>query len=348
MEKKSIHRLSACALAVLACGTTQSSLAAIEIGQGFSAIGQFDAGYRFTDADAENSEQEQTFSTNEFQIDLDYTHADSGLYAHLELEGRTNDNSANQFRTEAAFIGRNFDNGAGFKMGKFISPSGYEGAEPWDRFGRTTAFGGIFAYLQNGVAGYYQSGIFNVYGALVDGAWTGDNDITDPSAEVQFGITTDKSVTRLTMAYEQVDAEDLNDDGVADTLEQDHTMVNLWSQYTLGELTMAAEYNYLTDMNRALTDTTTAWDGQAWMVFAKYSLSPAWKLGVRYSEAQYDDIDGNSVSDSSEFTITPRYQVLSGDVNWDFRADFRFQDGDNEIAGVEDGFLFEVGTTLKF
>ena len=348
MKKTINFRLSACTVAILSSAASAPAMAEIEIGNGFSAIGQFDAGYRFTDADDDNSEQTQTFSTNEFQIDLNYNHAETGLYAHLELEGRTNDSSDNQFRTEAAFIGRNFENGAGFKMGQFISPSGYEGAEPWDRFGRTTAFGGIFAYLQNGVAGYYQSGIFNVYGAFVDGAWSGDNDITDPSAEVQFGITTDQSVTRLTMAYEKVDSEDSDDDGIADTEEQDRTMVNLWSQYTLGELTVAAEYNYLTDMNRALTDTTTAWDGQAYMVFAKYSLSPAWKLGVRYSEAEYEDINGDTVSDSSEVTITPRYQVLSGDVNWDFRADFRFQDGDNEIAGVQDGFLFELGTTLKF
>ena len=348
MEKKITHRLSACTLAILACTAAPATLAQIEIGEGFAATGQFDAGYRFTDADADNTEQTQTFSTNEFQIDLDYTHADTGLYAHLELEGRTNDSSDNQFRTEAAFIGRNFDNGAGFKMGKFISPSGYEGAEPWDRFSRTTAFGGIFAYLQNGVAGYYQSGIFNVYGAFVDGTWTGDNDVTDPGVEVQFGITTDASVTRLTMAYEKYDSEDSDDDGVADTLEQDRTMVNLWSQYTLGDLTVAGEYNYLTDMNRDLNGPGVAWDGQAYMVFAKYSLSPAWKLGVRFSEAEYEDINGNTISDSSEVTVTPRYQVLSGDVNWDFRADFRFQDGDNEIAGVQDGFLFELGTTLKF
>ncbi|MGC1507935.1 outer membrane beta-barrel protein [Ketobacter sp. MCCC 1A13808] len=324
-----------------------SSQGSIELGPGFAVIGQFDGGYRFVDPTEEGSQHQQTFSSNEFQLDFDYIHTDSGLFAHVELEARTSDQTDNQFRAEAAFIGRNFAEGVGFKVGKFISPSGYEGAEAWDRFTRTTAFGGIFAYLQNGVAGYYRSGIFNVYGAVVDGAWSADNDFTDPSAEIQFGVTTEAFVSRLTIALEKYNADD-NLDGIPDHPPQDRSMINVWGQYSLGALVLAAEYNLLADMNQVLSPAATAWDGEAAMLFAKYSFNEHWKLGLRYSQAEYEDREGQTVSDSSELTLTPRYQILDGAVEWDFRADFRWQDGDNEIAGVYDGFLFELGTTLRF
>lgn len=318
------------------------SLASVELGKGFSVIGQFDAAYRSTDPD--NGSSSQSLHTNEFQLDFDYNH-ESGLYAHIELESATGPDGEDKSRTEAMFIGRNWEHG-GIKVGRFISPSGYEGAEPWDRFTRTTAFGGVYAYLQNGVAGYYTSGIFNVYGAIVDGAWTADEDFSSPGAEVQFGITTDAFVSRLTMAYE-----DYGND-----LDQKRMMLNLWGQYQYENLTLAAEINLLEDMDRQLYAASleagppaiNAWKGRNAMLFAKYAFDEHWMLGLRYAQTNYDDINGLEVANASSFTITPRYQIFNDDVQWDVRADIRFQNGDNKIAGVDDGTLFELGTTLRF
>jgi len=304
-----------------------------------SVIGQFDAFYR---SDS-NAEIENELKTTEFQLDFDYNHANSGFSAHLEIEGARGQYGGT-VRTEGAFIGYKTDDNVNFKIGNFISPSGYEGAEPWDRKTRTTAFGGVYAYMQNGVAAQYQTGIFSFYGAVVDGAWTGDNDFDTPSYEVQFGLNLEQFTMRLTYAYEEYD-----NSTVVSLPDQDRTMMNLWGQYALDDLILVVEYNIFDEMNRGTTDPdVTLWEGDNLMLFASYRLSPKWSLGLRYSATQYDDINGTMVQDSSEVTLTPRYQILSGDISWEIRADLRVQDGDELVNGILDGTIFELGTTVKF
>ena len=81
---------------------SSGSLASVELGKGFSVIGQFDAAYR--SADPDNGSSSQSVHTNEFQLDFDYNH-ESGLYGHIELESATGPDGEDKSRTEAMFIG---------------------------------------------------------------------------------------------------------------------------------------------------------------------------------------------------------------------------------------------------
>ncbi|ASP49355.1 outer membrane beta-barrel protein [Cognaticolwellia beringensis] len=335
-SNKSLLRITSVSIALLTAGFSHAKT---DLTDELSVIGQFDAFYR---SDS-NAVIEQQLKTTEFQLDFDYNHADSGFSAHLEIEGARGQYGGT-VRTEGAFIGYRTSDNLNFKIGNFISPAGYEGAEPWDRKTRITAFGGVYSYLQNGVAAQYQKGIFSLYGAVVDGAWTGDNDFSTPSYELNFGLNLENFVMRLGYAYEEYD--NSADSSLPD---QDRTMINLWGQYTLDNLLLAVEYNVFDEMNRVTTDpAVTLWKGDNLMLFASYTLSPKWSVGLRYSMTEYDDLSGNMVQDSSEVTLTPRYQILSGDINWEIRADLRLQDGDELVNGILDGTVFELGTTVKF
>lgn len=235
-----------------------------------------------------HADDETYLMLSQYQVEVDYAHKTSGLYSHVELEGRGGDvfmNDAtdkNQFRLEAAFLGYHFDFGLDLQVGRFISPSGYEGAEPWRRFTRITAFGGIFAYLQNGVALKYKSDaidaggnelVFHGYGAFIDGAWSGDTDLEDGSFEALVGVDFGQLFIRIDYAYERVD----NDD--PELVNQDRSLLNIWAQYTIGPFAVAAEYNRMSEISGVENG---LWHGDVFLAFAKLSFTKNWALGARF------------------------------------------------------------------
>jgi hypothetical protein len=280
------------------------------------------------------------------------------LYSEVQLEGRGGDvfmNDAvdkNQFRIEAAYLGYHFENGFDLRVGRFISPSGYEGAEPWRRFTRIPAFGGIFAYLQNGIGLRYTSPaaklagmdmIFRAYASYIDGAWTGDADPHDPSFEGQLGVDWGPISVRAGLAYERYD----NDSPLL-VPHQDRTLLNLWAQYVVGPLTIAAEYDRQDQINGALGG---LWHGDVGLLFAKFAFTRHWWLGVRGSAARYDDRQGEKLFNSQEFTVTPRWQIYdyaNDQLEWDVRADVRLQRHRDAIQGFPGGVVLELGTTLRY
>ena len=348
------YRFVRSAVVVFACLIVPAGMAHAQVvlTDNLSLTGNADVFFRHAN-DNQNSLQ-----LSQYQLDVDYSHKKSGLFSHAEFEGRGGDVfgndqlDKNQFRIEAAFIGYHFDFGLDLKIGRIISPSGYEGAEPWKRFTRISAFGGIFAYLQNGVALVYKAApislagndfVFVAYGSFIDGAWTGDTDLEDPSFEVSAGFDWYAFTVRADFAYERY-----NDHGALNFVDQNRTLVNVWVQYTVGNFGVAAEYNRQDEINGA--------DGGLWasngaMLFLKYAFTRHWLLGLRGSFAHYDDRDGNELFDSQEITLAPRWQVfdqVNDGVNWDIRADFRAQIGTDAIQGFKEGFVFELGTTLRY
>ena len=325
--------------------------AQVALGEELSLSGSADVFFQ-------HANERTSVALSQYQLEIDYDHEKSGLFSHVELEGRGYDVFANdqadknQFRLEAAFLGYHFDFGLDLKVGRFISPSGYEGAEPWRRFTRLTAFGGIFSYLHNGVALQYKSlpipaggtDLFLVaYGSFMDGAWTGDVDLEDPSFEALVGFDWGGLSFRADLAFERI-----NDNGDPDLVDQNRTLVNVWAQYTLGPLAIAAEYNRMDEI-AGFDD--GLWSGDAALLFAKFSFTRNWALGLRGSFARYEDRDGDELFDSKEIAVTPRWQIfdrVTEGVDWDVRADVRFQIDTDAIQGFEDGVIFELGTTFRY
>jgi hypothetical protein len=314
--------------------------------------GNADVFYRHANRD------QNTVQLSQYQLDIEYNHRDRGLFSYAQFEGRggdvfqNNQMDKNQFRIEAAYLGYRFGGGLELRLGRMLSPSGYEGAEPWRRFSRISAFGGIFAYLHNGAALLYRPDPimlggeelhFIAYGSFVDGVWSGDTDLNDPSFEAALGFDWGTFSLRADLAYERY-----NDHGSPDLVDQNRRLLNIWAQYLVGDLTVAAELNRQDEINGAAGG---LWASNGALLFVKYAITRHWLLGVRGSFARYTDRSGAELFDSKELTFAPRWQIFDQEndtVYWDVRADFRAQIGDDAIQGFKDGFVFEVGTTVRY
>jgi hypothetical protein len=339
----------ALALLMLLFNLTGRAQAEAKLSDSFSVFGNADVLARHYD-------HVSSLQLSQYQLDVDYHH--DGLYTEVQLEGKGGDvfqndqMDKNQFRIEAAYLGYHWLNGLDVRIGRIISPMGYEGAEPWRRFTRITAFGGIFAYLQNGLALRYtspavklagQDFVFTAYGSYIDGAWSGDADPHDPSFETQVGIDWGPFVARAGFAYERYD----ND--TPDLVpKQDRNMLNVWAQYTIDIVSLAVEYDHMDQINGLAGG---LWLGNTFLAFAKVAFTSHWQLGVRGSMAVYDSRQDIQLFSSKELTVTPRWQIwnhVDDNIDWDFAADIRFQKGLDAIQGFPSGVVLELGTTMRY
>jgi hypothetical protein len=337
------------ALLMLPTMLTDRAQAEAKLSDSFSVFGNADVLIRHYD-------HVSSFQLSQYQLDVDYHH--DGLYTEVQLEGKGGDVfqsdqvDKNQFRIEAAYLGYHWNNGLDVRIGRIISPMGYEGAEPWRRFTRITAFGGIFAYLQNGIALRYTSPVvrlagsdfvFNAYGSYIDGAWSGDADPHDPSFETQLGIDWGALMVRADYAYERYD----ND--TPDLVpKQNRDMLNVWAQLTISVVSLAVEYDHMDQINGLAGG---LWRGHTLLGFAKIAFTSHWQLGIRGSMASYDSRQDLQLFNSKELTFTPRCQIwnhVDDNIDWDFAADIRLQKGQDAIQGFPGGVVLELGTTMRY
>ena len=305
------------AAGILAAATSRGE---IVINDKLKVDGFIDMSTTYKDTD-EGSES--TASFDQWEIDFHFAPVEK-LSARVDLNDvNATDEGA---EVEQAFLTYDFENGLTASAGKFLSALGYEGAEPTLLY-QYSVSATIIGYpgYASGANARYSTDLFSIYGAVVDGFYSGDNDPESFSGEAQFKLFPVEGLT-LQAGYATEEFEEtLDEEGAVADAAYDKGILNFWAEYKTGGLTLAAEYNELYEIQGKGSD------GDGYLVMANYDFgAPA--ITLRHSNAELD----NGYEDT-EFTISPSYQVTA---NLLAIAEYRHDDlGD---AGDTDTYALEL------
>lgn len=254
--------------------------------------GFIDMSGTYRDQDGEDA---KTISFDQWEIDLNLAPVD-----HVTARVDINDVTASDegVVVEQAFVVYDFEQGITAKAGKFLSALGYEGAEPTLLY-QYSVSATIIGYpgYSSGAGAKYDFGMGSIYGAVLDGSYSGDSDGENVSPEVQLVLKPVEGLT-LQAGYASEEYEDVlatEDSEGADGFTR--AIGNFWAEYKTGIITAAAEYNLLYEQQGADSD------GDGYLVMVNFDWGkPA--LTLRHSAVDLD----NGYEDT-EFTIAPNYQL---------------------------------------
>lgn len=330
--RTSMGLAGACAL--MGAGVAQAD---IQLAEGVMANGFIDMSATRLDPDIGTSTESISF--DQFEIDF-FFDFDNGVKARVDLDHEPGDDT-DPTEIEQAIIMKETEGGLTLQAGRFLTPHGYEGAEPiylWQYSVSATIIG--YGGYANGVAARQAFGdLGSVYVAVVDGSYSGDRDGGDVSVEGQIKLTPAEGLT-LQAAYASEKFASMPGTGVMGDVDfapsvasYDQGIVNFWAEYTLaigeGKLTVAGEYNELMEIGGPGAD------GDGYLVMANYNVNKV-GLTVRHSSVELD-----TGYEDTEFTISPNYtfnENLFGLV--EFRTDDYGVDGDVNSFAAELIFSF--------
>ena len=296
-------------MAAVASVTAQAE---IELTEGFSLQGFLDVSASSSDVDGKDTKS--TAEISEFEVDFLY--GGDSVNAQVDLNYRSPNRDYGPgdggVDLEQAFVGFSVSEQFSLKAGKFLSSMGYEAYDVngLNQYSHAASTAGIYPGHHTGLAGVYSGDTFGVYGSVVDGTWSADNDTDNLGYEVQVFTSPAEGLTiKLGYATESNAA-------------YDKSMVNLWAGYSVNSLTVAAEYSSLEDYGASGSD------GDAYMLMANYAFTEMFNTTLRYAHVDSDwaEID--------EFTISPRF-VISDSVS--VITEYRHRDYD--VGGADEDLL---------
>ena len=196
---------------------------------------------------------------------------------------------------EQAFITYDTGEGLALTVGKFLSCTGFEAAEPTGLYQYSVSATLVYGGYQNGLAASYGTDVFGLYGAVVSSVWEGaETDVSGEGSDVGFEAQV------ALMPVKGVTAK------AALAKEDEQTLVNVWGMLETGPLTVAAEVNSMSD-----------WDGYesglGYLGMVNYGLSDQVAVTVRHSAIAWTPIGGGEDDETSEITFAPSYAVSD---NW--------------------------------
>ncbi len=212
---------------------------------------------------------------------------------------------------EQGFITCDLGSGASLGMGRFLSTSGFEAAEPTglNQYSVSKLLNGYagptYGYYQNGLNLSYSSKMFGLYGAVVSDLWDPQEfDLKTPGFEGQVSVMPMEGVTaKATYLYQVYD-------DPTPAKHDNQSEINVWAQYANGPITVAAEYSHLMDWK--VKDES----GDGWLAMANYKFTDKIAGTLRYS-----GIKMKSPKDpDTEITLSPSFAVSP---NWLVLAEFR-------------------------
>lgn len=203
------------------------------------------------------------------------------------------------------------NNGAGFSVGRFLSSSGFESAEPTGLYqysiSKTT---GVYGGYQNGVNASYVTPMFGLYGAIVTDLWSAaETDLNTPGFEAQVALTPAEGVTaKVAYLYQMQD-----DEAVATLDDASKQLFNVWGSYAKGPITAAVEYNLLIDW--VVPDGAGVVNdgmGHGYLAMVNYKLTDVVAATLRYSGLMLGDADPDTeVTFSPSLAISPNWLALA-------------------------------------
>ena len=203
---------------------------------------------------------------------------------------------------EQAFITYDTGEGLVLTMGKFLSCTGFEAAEPTGMYQYSYSATLVYGGYQNGVAASYGSDMFGLYGAVVSSVWDGsETDFSGDGSDVGFEAQV------ALMPVEGVTAK------AALAKEDEQTLINVWGMLETGPLTVAAEVNSMSDWGGYES-------GLGYLGMVNYGLSDQVGVTARYSAIAWTPIGGGADAETSEITIAPSFAVSD---NWGLVAELK-------------------------
>ena len=199
---------------------------------------------------------------------------------------------------EQAYIAYEVGEGLSLTVGKFLSCTGFEAAEPTGMYQYSYSATLVYGGYQNGIAASYATDKFGVYGAVVSSVWDG----SDKDLDGDFGIEAQLILTPI----EGVTAK------AAFAMEDKQNLINVWGLYENGPLSVAAEVNLMSDWG--------AYDsGLGYLAMVNYGLSDQIGVTARYSAiALTPPGKGAKDDETNEITIAPSYAISD---NWGLVAE---------------------------
>ena len=265
------------AVTVLGLGAVMAS-AEIKVNDNFSTSGFVDMSVTGKDS----GDADPTLSGSLDQYELDFMYKFGFFSARADLNGGAGSakNATSTMFIEQAYINAALTQSLSLGMGRFLSSSGFEAAEPTGMFQYSYSKTLVYVYYQNGINLSYSSPMFGVYGAVVSDLWSPAETelMNSPGFEGQIALTPGSGITaKATMLWQMYDkdANPAKDDGQG--------LMTVWAQYANGPITAAVEYNQLmswaTDTVAAMSDLS----GMGWLAMVNYKITD--KLACAASRA---------------------------------------------------------------
>jgi len=304
-------------LAVLAGLTFAGALshAQIAIGENLTISGFVDASYLNTDDGTD-----ETSGINVDEVEIDFAFSFDSVSAEVHLQ--TNDEDGVEL--EQAFVSTDLG-GITVSAGRMLNLLGFEADEPTGLLQFSTAYSDAFnpgSRYNDGFRGAFSQGDLSVAASVTDGysSLTGvDNDAGELAFDIALSYSGIENLS-VSLGY----ADNSGDTGTTDDLE----LVNVHASYSLGQLTLAGEYN---DWNK------NGAESDAYLLLANYAVNDDLSLTVRHSEVDHDDVGAD---DEEKTTVAVGYTVtdnLSTVVEYSSGE----EDGeDNDVFAVEGIFTF--------
>ena len=268
---------------------------AIFVAQTVSAEVEFSG---FVDMSVFSDDGDANMSLDQFELDVS-TDLGEGISMRADVNAM---GPTAPVELEQAFITYDTGEGLALTMGKFLSCTGFEAAEPTGMYQYSYSATLVYGGYQNGVAASYGSDVFGLYGAVVSSVWDGsETDFSGDGSDVGFEAQV------ALMPVEGVTAK------AALAREDEQTLINVWGMLETGPLTVAAEVNSMSDWGGYES-------GLGYLGMVNYGLSDQVGVTARYSAIAWTPIGGGADDETSEFTIAPSFAVSD---NWGLVAELK-------------------------
>ena len=252
----------------------------------------------FVDMSVFSDDGDASMSLDQFELDVSTDFGEGiSMRADVNALGPTA-----PVELEQAFITYDTGEGLALTVGKFLSCTGFEAAEPTGMYQYSYSATLVYGGYQNGVAASYGSDMFGLYGAVVSSVWDGaETDFSGDGSDVGFEAQV------ALMPVEGVTAK------AALAREDEQTLINVWGMLETGPLTLAAEVNSMSDWGGYES-------GLGYLGMVNYGLSDQVGVTARYSAIAWTPIGGGEDDETSEITIAPSYAISD---NWGLVAEVK-------------------------
>jgi hypothetical protein len=270
-----------------------------ELSEKLTVTGFIDMSYSVTEP--ENGGSSTSSGLDQFEIDFLYDFG-QGLTAQVDLEYQDN-GSGEEVDIEQAFISYGVSDSLSIKAGRFLSYSGWETEEPT----------GLFQYSGTGYAKYFYGGYQQGVSALYSGdrysvALSAVSDLGDLEGEARD--SSDPGFEFM-LALNPVEAWTVKGFYMTDKLDgtsKNTDLINIWTSYIAGGLTLAAEVNTSENAPAAVGFAGVGAEAKGYLLMANYGWDK-FGLTFRYHESEVEDATGDTLEELSAFTIAPSYAV---------------------------------------
>ena len=252
----------------------------------------------FVDMSLFSDDGNASMSLDQFELDAS-TDLGEGISARADVNAL---GPTAPVELEQAFITYDTGEGLALTVGKFLSCTGFEAAEPTGMYQYSYSATLVYGGYQNGIAASYGTDMFGLYGAVVSSVWDGaETDFSGDGSDVGFEAQV------ALMPVEGITAK------AALAKEDEQTLINVWGMLGTGPLTVAAEVNSMSDWGAYES-------GLGYLGMVNYGLSDQVGVTARYSAIAWTPIGGGEDDETSEITIAPSYAVSD---NWGLVAEVK-------------------------